>query len=83
MQHERRTANRFTFLALPRSSEIHAARAACVTDLTISGCYLRMTNPLPEGAPILVKIRTKTEYFQCRAKVVHSNQGDGMGVVFP
>jgi hypothetical protein len=81
---ERRKAHRFAFLA---TAEVHeelcgAKIAVRVANMSISGCYLLMTNPLPKGKSILIKIRTKTEYFQCQATVVHSNQGDGMGLVF-
>jgi len=41
-----------------------------------------MPDPLSEGAVIIVKIRTQTEFFQCNAIVVHSTAGLGMGIEF-
>ena len=84
MYKEHRRAHRFPFLATAEVAEGPCGMgiAARVADLSIFGCYLLMINPLPEGASILVKIRTKTEYFQCYATVVRSTPSCGMGVVF-
>jgi hypothetical protein len=58
------------------------ARPARVRDLSILGAYLVLPNPFSKSASILVKIRTETEFFQCRATVAHSAVGLGMGVTF-
>lgn len=41
-----------------------------------------MPNPFEKDASILVKIRTKTAFFQSRARVAYSEHGTGMGVEF-
>jgi hypothetical protein len=53
-----------------------------VAELSIAGAYLAMNDPFSKGAQILIKIRTKIEFFQCHARVAHSSQGIGMGVHF-
>jgi hypothetical protein len=83
LHRETRRAHRFPFLATAEVAEgCGEGVAARVSELSIFGCHLLMSNPLSEGASILLKIRTKTEFFQCHATVVHSNQSHGIGVVF-
>jgi hypothetical protein len=57
-------------------------RPAHVRDLSILGAYLVLPNPFSKGASILIKIRTNTEFFQCRARVAHCEERLGMGVTF-
>jgi hypothetical protein len=64
---------------LPGSGEVRSARVA---DIGFHGCYLSMTDSFPEGASLLVKIRTGTAFFQSHATVMRSATGIGMGVVF-
>jgi hypothetical protein len=57
-------------------------RNACVTELSIGGCYLAMPDPFSKGVLITIKIRTRNQFFECKAVVVHSTFGIGMGVEF-
>jgi hypothetical protein len=57
-------------------------RPASVRDLSILGAYLVLPNPFSKSSSILIKIRTETEFFQCRATVAHCAEGLGMGVTF-
>jgi hypothetical protein len=57
-------------------------RNACVTELSIGGCYLAMPDPFSKEALITIKIRTRNQFFECKAVVVHSTFGIGMGVEF-
>jgi hypothetical protein len=41
-----------------------------------------MRNPFSKGAFVVVRIRTKTEFFRCLATVAHSTHGVGMGITF-
>jgi hypothetical protein len=59
-----------------------SVRNARVIDLCIHGCYLVMPDPFPMGTPVLVKIRTPVEFFECRAEVARYAAGLGMGVDF-
>jgi hypothetical protein len=77
-----RHARRYPFIATAEAIDSSDVRPASVKDLSIFGAYLTMTDPFSKGAVILVKIHTKTEFFQCNATVAHSTDGLGMGVEF-
>jgi Ribonuclease G/E len=82
MNQERRRAQRYAFVASAEAVGSDGVRVARVTDLSITGAYLTMPNPFSKGASIVVKIRTKTDFFQCHSIVAHSTDGLGMGVMF-
>ncbi len=77
-----RLAPRYAFTATAEVEDGSDVRPARVRDLSILGAYLILPNPFSKSASILVKIRTETEFFQCRATVAHSTEGLGMGVTF-
>ena len=77
-----RRAQRYIFVATAEAIDSSDVRLANVKDLSIFGAYLALSDPFSKGAVILVKIRTKTEFFQCNATVAHSTGGLGMGVEF-
>src|SRR5712692_5944668 len=82
MERERRRANTYAFVANTEVANCSDERIARVTDLSVAGAYLAMTNPFSKHASVVIKIRTKAEYFQCNATVAHSTHGIGMGVMF-
>jgi hypothetical protein len=82
MHHERRCVHRYAFVAHAEVLDFFSERVGRVKDLSIAGAYLAMRNPFSKGAPVVVKIRTETEYFECNATVAHSSPGIGMGVEF-
>ena len=82
MHPERRRAYRYAFVALAEVVNASDERIARVTDLSLAGAYLAMTDPFSKHASVVVKIHTKAEYFQCDATVAHSTHGIGMGVMF-
>ena len=54
-----------------------------VTELSLFGCYLDSTAPLPSGNRVLVKIfAADGTYFEADAAVIYANRNLGMGVVF-
>lgn len=77
-----RLAPRYAFTATAEVEDGSDVRPARVRDLSILGAYLVLPNPFSKSAPILIKIRTKTEFFQCRGTVVRCEEGLGMGVTF-
>lgn len=81
MRPERR-APRYPFAATAEAIDSSDVRPASVKDLSIFGAYLAMPNPFSKGAVVLVKIHSKTEFFQCNATVVHATGGLGMGIEF-
>ena len=82
MYEERRSTQRYAFVATAEVADSVCLRPARVRDLSIHGCYLAMPDPFSKGASVLVKIRTNREFFQCRATVAHSTHGIGMGLEF-
>jgi PilZ domain len=81
MRPERR-ARRYRFDATAEAVGSSDVRPARVETLSILGAYLAMPHPFEQGASVLIKIRTKTEFFQSDASVAYSNAGQGMGVEF-
>ena len=55
---------------------------ARLRDLNLHGCYVEMTNPLPERAFITIKVSAGTALFQARGRVVYSDRNAGSGVEF-
>lgn len=53
-----------------------------VTELSLHGCYFETLDPLPVGAPILVKIVAGLEFFEAQGIVRYSQPHRGMGVAF-
>jgi PilZ domain len=82
MIQESRCAEKYAFPAAAEVEHSAVVRKARVRDLRIHGCYLAMPDPFSESALVLVKIRTRTEFFQADATVAHSTFGAGMGVMF-
>jgi hypothetical protein len=81
MRPERR-APRYPFAATAEATDSSDVRPASVKDLSVFGAYLAMPDPFSNGAVIIVKIRTQTEFFQRKATVAHSTDGLGMGIEF-
>lgn len=82
MYQERRCVRRFPFVATAEVQGSDGIRSAQVRDLSIAGAYLAMADPLSKRASVRIKIRTRKEFFQTDATVMHSTYGLGMGVLF-
>jgi hypothetical protein len=65
-------------------SEIDSDYRFCgrTTEISLTGCFVDMANPLPEGKQVLVKIFTRTEFFEAHATVVYSQERLGVGLNF-
>ena len=81
---DRRRTPRYPFVATAEIVEklsgtpIHAR----VSDLSLYGCYVDMSNPLPSGTQVFVKIFTDTDFFEADASVLYSQANLGMGLGF-
>lgn len=82
MYPDRRCARRYPFVATAEVEGATEVRSARLRDLSSGGAYLAMSDPFSKNASIRVKIRTKVDFFQADATVVHSTHGLGMGVMF-
>jgi hypothetical protein len=84
MGDERRRTPRYPFIATaeviaPPSTSGISAR---VTELSLHGCYIEMPNPLPQDAPLTVKIYSEGKFFEAAGVVVYSQSAHGIGVSF-
>jgi hypothetical protein len=84
VEQERRRTPRYSFVA---SAEVVADAAdvrvaASVSELSLHGCYLDMTNPFPLSTPISIKISAANEVFQSKGRIIYLHPGIGAGVAF-
>jgi hypothetical protein len=84
MDHDRRRAPRYPFIADAEVTEIASETklSAKTSDLSAGGCFLDMLNPSPEGTEIVVRISHADTTFAARGKVVFLFPDMGMGVMF-
>lgn len=84
MEQERRRTPRYAFVASAEVIEKNsgAKMPSRVSELSLNGCYLDMTNPLPIGTEVTVKIYTESDFFEAPGKVVYSHPNLGMGIEF-
>jgi hypothetical protein len=81
---DRRRVPRFPFDAAVEVIESASGKKieARTTDLSLYGCYVRMSNPLPRGAQVFVKIFTDKDFFETTATVAYSQANVGIGLAF-
>jgi len=81
---ERRSAPRYTFLALAEAAE--AAGVMCIQgrlrDISSKGCYVNTPSTFPASTALQVVISRGDETFTSSSKVVYVHDGIGMGLVF-
>jgi hypothetical protein len=84
MEQERRCAPRYHFVAHAElfDEERTTYLRARVSDLSLSGCYLDMIQPLPAGTQIVLYVTDDSGSFQARGKIVYSLPNLGSGVAF-
>jgi hypothetical protein len=84
MEKQKRRAARYPFTAhaelIPENST--AGIKARIKELSLYGCYLEDTSPLPTGTHVTIKIVAGSDFFEAAATVVFSQPNIGMGVVF-
>ena len=84
MEQERRCIARYHFVAHAELSDeersIHLQ--ARVSDLSLSGCYLDMIQPLPAGTQVVLYVTDDSGSFQARGKIVYSVANLGAGIAF-
>ena len=56
--------------------------AARVTELSLYGCYVEISSPLPKGAHAVLKVYSEGRYFESQGIVLYSQPSLGMGVGF-
>jgi len=81
---ERRRNARFPLITIveafePKSNTQVSGRTS---DVSLSGCYVDTINPFSEGTIIRISLTREEVSFEANAKVVFSQIGMGMGVIF-
>jgi hypothetical protein len=56
--------------------------SAQVSEPSLYGCFIELTDPFPAGAQILVKIFSQGQYFEGPGTVMHATPNGGVGVSF-
>lgn len=81
---ERRVAPRYPLIVIAEVTDrLSSARfTARTSDVSQSGCYLDMRNPLPGGTQIHLRLQSEKEKFESWGAVIYSSPGLGMGVAF-
>lgn len=81
---DRRAAPRYTLVLIAEvTDQLSSAKfTARTSDVSRSGCYVDMLNPLPRGTLMQIRLRNEKEIFECGAVVVYVSPGLGMGVQF-
>jgi PilZ domain len=84
MDQERRRTPRYGFVAGAEVVEetSGAKLKTRLSEFSVNGCYLDLTNPLPKGTKVTVKIFTEKEFFEAPGIVVYTHPNLGMGVEF-
>jgi len=82
MEHERRRAPRYPLIASVEVIEpqTNTHLRARTSDLSLVGCYLDMTNKLPEGTEVRLHIFHEDANFTEFGVVIHCQPNRGMGV---
>ncbi len=81
---DRRSAPRYSLILLAEVTDrLSAAKfKARTSDISRTGCYLDMLNPLPRGTDVQLRLTNQDEVFETAATVIYNSPGLGMGVKF-
>lgn len=84
MQTERRREPRYPFIAMAEivDEKENARTSSRVSDLSLHGCYVELSDPFPQGTNVLVEIYTETEFLETPATVTFREAKQGMGLMF-
>jgi len=81
---DRRGAPRYPLILPAEVTDLLSSMkfSARTSDVSRTGCYVDMLQPLPQGTQIHVRLQNQGEVFESQAKVIYVSPGLGMGVVF-
>lgn len=84
MNVERRRSPRIPFAA---SAEIideaeNTRSASKVSDLSLHGCFVQLSDPFPEGTPVTIEIYKDEDFVETPATVAYFMAKRGMGLTF-
>lgn len=81
---DRRGAPRYPLILPAEVTDLLSSMkfSARTSDVSRTGCYIDMLQPLPQGTQIHVRLQNQTEVFESPARVIYVSPGLGMGVAF-
>ena len=82
MRNQRRSSRCSFVVTAEITDENSRTVIARLRDLNLYGCYIEMTNPLPQGASITISVSAGKAGFQARGRVIYSDSNTGSGVEF-
>ncbi|HXJ17257.1 MAG TPA: PilZ domain-containing protein [Candidatus Polarisedimenticolia bacterium] len=81
---ERRSVPRYSLIAtvelVEPATDTHFSGR--ISEISRKGCYVDMLNPLPVGTAIRLRISRDQGTFSTPGKIIYTQDGMGMGVVF-
>ena len=78
-----RRSPRYSFVATAEVTDERSRTViARLRNLNLHGCYVEMTNPLPEKSEISIRVTAGNAVFQAAGRVVYSDLHAGSGVEF-
>jgi hypothetical protein len=83
-QVERRREPRYPFVAMAEivDEKERVRTSSRISDLSLHGCYVEMTNPFPAGTNVMIEIYAGDEFVETRATVAFFEAKHGMGLQF-
>ena len=84
MRMERRKTPRHPFIARAEiiDEKENARTSSKISDLSMSGCYVEIGNPFPEGTSVVIEIYTEDEMLEAHGTVARIEPKHGMGLAF-
>ncbi|HWR35697.1 MAG TPA: PilZ domain-containing protein [Clostridia bacterium] len=80
---ERRTSPRYKFFGeVQILAESLSARKAQVKDISLEGCFVETTEPMPRNGQVLLRFLMGGSEFEMQGLVCRSEPGLGMGIRF-
>ena len=81
---DRRASPRYPVIVLAEITDCVSSIkfTARTSDLSRTGCYIDMLNPLPRGTQVNVRLQNGKEVFEAAATVRYVSPGLGIGVAF-
>ena len=84
MMSDRRASPRYALALGAEVTDLAASTKLTgrTSDVSRTGCYIDMLNPIPAGSQVGVRLQHEDEFFVADGRVVYISPGLGMGIAF-